>query len=222
MEDCTAMKILVINVGSTSVKYQLYEMDTEEILFGGSVERVGSPASLHRWQHGPNRNEAVFAAPTMKEALQAVLSALTGPGGALVDASELRAVGHRVVHGGEQLTTPTVITPEVKATIAACAQFAPLHNPANLAGIEAAQAVLPAATHVAIFDTAFHADLPPHAYLYGIPHELYVERGLRRYGFHGPSHQYMAASASEFLKTDPSRLKLITKIGRASCRERVL
>ncbi|HYI01240.1 acetate/propionate family kinase [Hyalangium sp.] len=204
------MKVLVINVGSTSIKYQLYEMDTEEILAGGIVERVGSPQALHKWRVGPTRSQAEIPAPTMRAGLDAVLAQLTSPGGALKDISELRAVGHRVVHGGEKLVRPCVITAEVKDIIAKCAQFAPIHNPANLAGIEAAQAALPKATHVAVFDTAFHGELPPHSYLYAVPYELYLERGVRRYGFHGPSHQFMAASASEFLKTDLSRLKLIT------------
>ncbi|MHB8872070.1 MAG: acetate/propionate family kinase, partial [Myxococcaceae bacterium] len=204
------MKILVINVGSTSVKYNLYEMDTEQPLAGGTVERVGSPQARHKWRVGSTAQEADVAAPTLRAGLELVLSQLTGPGGALKDLTELRAVGHRVVHGGETLVQPTVIDDKVKETISRCAQFAPIHNPANLAGIEAAQAVLPNAVHVAVFDTAFHADLPPHAYVYAVPYELYLERGLRRYGFHGPSHQFMAASASEFLKTDLSRLKLIT------------
>jgi acetate kinase len=204
------MKVLVINVGSTSIKYQLYQMDTEEILAGGVVERVGSAHAVHKWRVGATRSEAELSAPNTRAGLDAVLAQLTGPGGALKDVSELRAVGHRVVHGGEKLVRPCVITPEVKDIIARCAQFAPIHNPANLAGIEAAEAALPKATHVAVFDTAFHGELPPHSFIYAVPYELYLERGVRRYGFHGPSHQFMAASASEFLKTDLSRLKLIT------------
>ncbi len=204
------MKILVVNTGSTSIKYQLYEMDTEEILAGGVVERVGSPKSLHKWQVGPTKSQTEIAAPNHREGLDVVLKQLTAAGGPIKDFAELRAVGHRVVHGGEKLVLPCVITPEVKAVISACAQFAPIHNPANLAGIEAAQAVLPNAAHVAVFDTAFHGELPAHSYVYAVPYELYLERGVRRYGFHGPSHQYMAHSAAEFLKTDLSRLKLIT------------
>jgi acetate kinase len=204
------MKVLVINVGSTSIKYQLYEMDTEEILAGGVVERVGSAHAIHKWRVGTTRSQAELSAPNTRAGLDAVLAQLTGPGGALKDVSELRAVGHRVVHGGEKLVRPIVITPEVKDIIGKCAQFAPIHNLANLAGIEAAEAALPKATHVAVFDTAFHGELPPHSFVYAVPYELYLERGVRRYGFHGPSHQFMAASASEFLKTDLSRLKLIT------------
>jgi acetate kinase len=197
------MKVIVLNVGSTSVKYQLYDMDSEATLAAGVVERVGSSAALHRWKKGDTSHEEAVAAPDAKAALELALAALG-------DAGEVRAVGHRVVHGGEKLIAPVVVTDEVKATIRACAAFAPLHNPANLVGIEAAQAVLPDAVHVAVFDTAFHAALPEHAYVYGLPYELYLQQGIRRYGFHGPSHQYMALRASEFLKTDLSRLKLIT------------
>ena len=204
------MKILVINVGSTSVKYHLYEMDTEEVLFGGTVDRIGTAGATHRWTRGREKAEGPLAATSVKEALEGILRELTAPGGVLKDLSELRAVGHRVVHGGEKLVQPTRITDEVKAAILDCARFAPLHNPANLAGIEAAQAVLPDVEHVAVFDTAFHAELPPHAYVYGVPYSLYLDHGVRRYGFHGPSHQYMAARAAEFLKTDVTRLKLIT------------
>jgi acetate kinase len=227
------MKVLVINVGSTSIKYRLYEMDREETLAAGIVERVGSEKAMHKWESverrgsaaarggsgasedsprsgepdGPpslitQKHEAPVHAPDMKTGLDEVL--------ARVDRTDLRAVGHRVVHGGEKLIRPTRISAEVKDAIRACAAYAPIHNPANLAGIEAAEALLPDVPHVAVFDTAFHAELPPKSYLYAIPHELYLQHGLRRYGFHGPSHQYMAACASEFLKTDPSRLKLIT------------
>jgi len=204
------MKVLVINVGSTSVKYQLYEMDTETTLARGGVERVGSAAAEHRFEVGSSRGSSSVQAGTMAEALTAVLGHLTGPGGPVKDVTELRAVGHRVVHGGENLVKPVVVTDEVKEVIRACARFAPIHNPANLIGIEAAQACLPAATHVAVFDTAFHGDLPAHSFMYALPYELYLEKGLRRYGFHGPSHQFMAAMGAEHLKTDPSKLKLIT------------
>jgi acetate kinase len=176
------MKVLVVNVGSTSVKYNLYDMDTEASVAGGVVERVTD----------------------VRAALDAVMDQLRE------HATDLRAVGHRVVHGGESLVQPTVINDAVKASIREAAVFAPLHNPQNLAGIDAAQHVLPEATHVAVFDTAFHAELPRHAFVYALPYELYLERGIRRYGFHGPSHQYMAACASEFLRTDRSRLKLVT------------
>ncbi len=204
------MKVLVINVGSTSIKYNLYEMDTEAPLAGGVVERVGSAGAQHTLRVGDTQVVEKISAPDAEAGLKALLARLTGPGGALKDVGELAAVGHRVVHGGEKLVRPCLITEEVKATIRECAQFAPLHNPANLAGIEAAQAVLPGVKHVAVFDTAFHAELPPQAFMYAVPYELYLTRGLRRYGFHGPSHQFMAASAAEVLRTELTRLKLIT------------
>jgi acetate kinase len=197
------MRVIVLNAGSTSLKYQLFEMDREETLISGVIERIGSSEALHRWRVGAQRKEAKVKAPDPRGALDAAL-------GVLGDARDVRAVGHRVVHGGEKLIAPALVTDEVKATIRACAAFAPLHNPANLAGIEAAQAALPDAVHVAVFDTAFHAQLPEHAYIYGLPYELYLAKGIRRYGFHGPSHQYMALRASEFLRTDLARLKLIT------------
>jgi acetate kinase len=204
------MRILVLNVGSTSVKYRLYEMDTETALASGAVERVGTAEATHRFRVGATKGEAPLSAPDVHGALAAILAHLTAPGGPVPDVAAIRGVGHRVVHGGEKLVAPVVVTDEVKAAIRAAAIFAPLHNPANLAGIEAAQAALPQATHVAVFDTAFHAELPPEAYRYGLPRALYVERGIRRYGFHGPSHQYMLASASELLCIEASRLRLVT------------
>jgi acetate kinase len=175
-----AVKVLVINVGSTSVKYDLYEMDTEESLGRGRIERVTDVGA----------------------ALREVVAALPAGG---VD-----AVGHRVVHGGERLVQPTPIDDAVLQVIEECAVYAPIHNPANLLGIRAAREIVPDVPHVAVFDTAFHAAMPERAFLYGLPYELYLERGVRRYGFHGPSHQYMAACAAEHLRTDPSRLRLIT------------
>jgi len=174
------VKVLVINVGSTSLKYDFYEMDTEASLARGNLER----------DHRP-----------LTDVMRDVLAALP----AAPD-----AVGHRVVHGGERLVHPVRIDAAVEAVIEECAVFAPLHNPVNLLGIRAAREVFPDLPHVAVFDTAFHAAMPERSFAYGLPYELYLERGIRRYGFHGPSHQYMAACAAEHLKTDPSRLRLIT------------
>ncbi|MEJ7731236.1 MAG: acetate/propionate family kinase [Polyangiaceae bacterium] len=202
--------VLVLNTGSTSIKWNLYEMDTEEALAGGVLERVGSPESRHRWQVRGQKGEALTPASDHEAGVAVILAQIAGPGGIVADHAEVRAVGHRVVHGGESRVLPTIIDDAVKETIRACAQFAPIHNPANLAGAEAAQAVLPDAKHVAVFDTAFHGEMPPHAYMYALPYELYLEKSVRRYGFHGPSHQFMAASAAEFLRTDASRLKLVT------------
>lgn len=200
------MKVLVVNVGSTSVKYNLYDMDTEARLAVGRVERVGTPEAQHVHETGADAIDG----STVASSLSAILSHLTRTGGPVPDPSAIGAVGHRVVHGGERLIAATRIDDNIEQIIAECAVFAPLHNPANLAGIRAAREVFPAVPHVAVFDTAFHAQLPAHAYTYAVPHELYLHKGVRRYGFHGPSHQYMALSAAEYLQTDVSRLKLIT------------
>jgi acetate kinase len=200
------MKVLVVNVGSTSVKYNLYEMDTEARLAVGCAERVGTAEARHVHEGGTEP----ITGRTAADALRAILAHLTRDGGPLPDRSALGAVGHRVVHGGERLIVPTPIDEKVEKIIEECAIYAPLHNPVNLAGIRAAREVFPDVPHVAVFDTAFHAQLPPHAYTYAVPHELYLQKGVRRYGFHGPSHQFMALSAAEHLKTDPSCLKLIT------------
>jgi acetate kinase len=179
------MKVLVINVGSTSVKYDVYDMNTEERLAHGLVEGTTSPAGV-------------------SAALAEVLARLGGLAG------ELAAVGHRVVHGGDRLVAPVRIDAKVEEIIAECAPFAPLHNPVNLLGIRAARACVPDVPHVAVFDTAFHAHMPEHAFVYGLPRALYLEHGIRRYGFHGPSHQYMAACAAEALGVAQARLRLVT------------
>jgi acetate kinase len=200
------MKVLVLNVGSTSVKYNLYEMDTEDLLTSGRVERVGTANGNHVVED----QEHAIEANTAEQALAGILAHLTRAGGPLEGEAQLGAVGHRVVHGGEQLIAPTLIDDRTLAIIEDCARYAPLHNPVNAAGIRAAQKVFPAVPQIAVFDTAFHAQLPAEAYTYAVPHALYLEKGVRRYGFHGPSHQFMALSAAEHLKTDASRLKLVT------------
>jgi acetate kinase len=199
------MKVLVVNVGSTSVKYDLYEMDTEDSLARGRVERVGTADAVH--VAGDQRT--AVAAPDVTAAMRAILGHLTRDDGPLAGQA-LGAVGHRVVHGGERLVQPTKIDAAVEAVIEEHAVFAPLHNPANLAGVRAAREVFADVPHVAVFDTAFHAAMPDAAFTYGLPYELYLERGMRRYGFHGPSHQYMAACASEVLGVERGRLRLIT------------
>jgi len=200
------MKVLVVNVGSTSVKYNLYEMDSEARLATGRAERIGTAEAVHIHEHGSLPIDGRTAA----DALRAIMTHLTRAGGPLPDPAALGAVGHRVVHGGERLIAPTLIDDKALAIIDECSVYAPLHNPVNLAGIRAAREVFPAVPQVAVFDTAFHAQLPPHAYTYAIPHELYLQKGVRRYGFHGPSHQFMALSAAEQLRTDLARLKLVT------------
>ncbi len=200
------MKVLVVNVGSTSVKYNLYEMDTEARLAIGRAERVGTANAVHVHETGSDPIDGHDA----RSALRAILTHLTRPGGPLPDRSALGAVGHRVVHGGERLVAPTLIDAKVEKIIEECAVYAPLHNPVNLEGIRAAREIFPDVPHVAVFDTAFHAQLPPHAFTYAVPYDLYLKQGVRRYGFHGPSHQFMALSAAEHLKTDLSQLKLVT------------
>lgn len=199
------MKVLVLNVGSTSVKYNLYEMDTEARLAAGKAERMGTTDAVHVHEAGTHAVDGSIAG-----AMRAILEHLTRAGGPLAAPAALGAIGHRVVHGGEQLIAPVRIDERVERIIEDNAVFAPLHNPINLAGIRAAREVFPDVPHVAVFDTAFHAQLPPHAFTYAVPHELYTKRGVRRYGFHGPSHQYMALCAAEHLRTDLSRLKLVT------------
>lgn len=180
------MKILVLNVGSTSVKYDLYAMDSEDRLAHGTIERTAGPGVD----------------------IEAVLGSIIDALGSRLEG--LSAIGHRVVHGGERLIRPVLIDAAVEAVIAECSVFAPLHNPANLLGIRAARARFPGIPQVAVFDTAFHATMPEHAFVYGLPHALYLEQGVRRYGFHGPSHQYMVACAAEELRADPARLRLVT------------
>ncbi len=197
------MKVLVLNAGSTSLKYDLYEMDTEASLARGRVERIGDSAT-----HVNGTGSSAVTAPDIAGALAAVLAHLKRPGGPL-EQNALGAVGHRVVHGGERLVQPVKVDTAVEEIIQECAAFAPLHNPANLAGIRAAREVFDV-PQVAVFDTAFHAQMPEHAYLYGLPYDLYAKQGIRRYGFHGPSHQYMAACAAEHLGTSVTRMRLVT------------
>ncbi len=200
------MKVLVVNAGSTSIKYIVYEMETEARLASGQVERMHTEHAMHVHD---GVSDAVDGRDP-KAALSAIFAHLTRVGGPLAAAGALGAVGHRVVHGGERLTVPTRIDAKVEALIEECAVFAPLHNPANLACIRAAKELYPDVPHVAVFDTAFHASLPAQAYTYALPPALYLEKGIRRYGFHGPSHQFMALSAAEHLGTELSRLRLVT------------
>jgi len=198
------MLILVVNAGSSSVKYQLYDMEHETTLAKGLAERVlldgGRQAEL---RHQPTGREAVTirqAMPDHGTAMGLVLQALVAADGGVVPSlAEIRGAGHRVVHGGEQFSDSVLIDDQVEAAIESCAALAPLHNPPNLAGIRACRALMPGVPQIAVFDTAFHQTLPPHAYLYGLPYELYEQRAWRRYGFHGTSHRYVAARAAEFL-----------------------
>jgi len=190
--------VLVVNCGSSSVKFRLYRMPEQQCLATGRVECIGEAGATLVVQNGGRRTTKV-AVSDHQEALGVILSSLAGEKGVLDEVREIKAVGHRVVHGGEAFTGSVLIDDAVTATIERMADLAPLHNPANLTGIRAAQAALPGVPQVACFDTAFHATLPEKAYLYGLPYELYEQYGIRRYGFHGTSHRYVARRAAALL-----------------------
>jgi len=205
------MNVLVINCGSSSLKYQLINMQNEEVLGKGLVERIGIEGS--KLTHEAAGKKVVIEDPMKdhKDALKHVLSALVDKDhGAVADMSEISAVGHRVVHGGEKFASSVLITPEVMDAIKDCSDLAPLHNPANLMGIDACKEILPNVPHVAVFDTAFHQTMPKDSYLYGLPYELYEKHGIRKYGFHGTSHKYVSDRAASILGKDIKDLKIIT------------
>ncbi len=206
------MKILVINCGSSSLKYQLLDMDNESLLAKGLCERIGIDGHL---KHQPQNGKPVFdedvALPTHTEAIAAVLDKLTSAEyGVVSHMSEIGAVGHRVVHGGEKFAQSVVIDDAVMAAIAECVPLAPLHNPANITGIEACKHVMGGVPQVAVFDTAFHQTMPGKAFMYAIPYEYYKDLQVRRYGFHGTSHRYVSARAAEMMGRPIEELKLIS------------
>ena len=206
------MKILVLNCGSSSLKYQLIDMETESVMAKGLCERIGIEGS--RLKHQPVGKDDVIFNDYMEDhsvAVKMVLDALTNSEyGVVKSMSEINAVGHRVVHGGEYFANSVVITPEVIEAIEKCCELAPLHNPANLIGIHACEKIMPGVPQVAVFDTAFHQTMPERAYLYAIPYELYKKYGVRRYGFHGTSHRYVSQRVCEFLGVSPEGKKIIT------------
>lgn len=205
------MKILVINAGSSSIKYQLFEMPAGAVLAKGMVERIGSEeAGLSHKYNGKEHAENVQARDH-QQAMAVILGTLTDSEiGVVGDIQEIQAIGHRVVHGGEEFTGSVKIDSKVLDSIERFADLAPLHNPPNLTGIRAAQSALPTALQVACFDTAFHASIPPVAYLYGLPYEMYEKYRVRRYGFHGTSHYYVARRAAALMNKDKSEVNLIT------------
>ena len=206
------MKILVINAGSSSLKYQLIDIATEAVLAKGLCERIGIEGS--KLNHTPDGGEKVVITKDMKDhsdAIAMVLAALTDKEhGVIADMGEISAVGHRVVHGGELFSGSVIINEEVKAAMEECIPLAPLHNPANLIGIEACEKAMPGVPQVGVFDTAFHQTMPREAYMYALPYELYTENKIRRYGFHGTSHKYVSERAAEILGKDIKDLKIIT------------
>ena len=204
------MNVLVINCGSSSLKYQLIDSQTEAVLAKGLCERIGIDGRLVYEKTGCDKEVTEAAMPTHKQAIQLVLDALVNPTtGAIADLTAIDAVGHRVVHGGEKFATSTVLTDEVIAVIEECNDLAPLHNPANLIGIRACQELMPNVPMVAVFDTAFHQTMPEVAYMYGLPYEYYEKYSVRRYGFHGTSHSYVSQRAAAVLGKDYSELKTI-------------
>ena len=206
------MNILVINAGSSSLKYQLLNPETQQVLAKGLCERIGIDGKFTYKPDGKQAiKEADVAMPTHSEAIQAVLNALVDPeNGVIGSMKEIDAVGHRVVHGGEKFAKSVLITDEVMAAIEECNPLAPLHNPANIIGIKACQALMPGTPMVAVFDTAFHQTMPPVAYTYALPYEYYTQDKVRRYGFHGTSHKYVAGRAAAMLGKPIEELKLIS------------
>ncbi len=192
------MNVLVINCGSSSLKFQLINSDTEAVLAKGLCERIGIDGSLTYQPAGGEKEKSDKAMPTHTEAIQFVIDALTDPEkGVVRSLDEIGAVGHRVVHGGEKFASSTVITDEVLAAIEECNDLAPLHNPANIIGINACKELMPGTPMVAVFDTAFHQTMPDKAYMYGLPYEYYEKYKVRRYGFHGTSHSFVSKRVAE-------------------------
>ena len=205
------MKILVINCGSSSLKFQLIDMDTEDVIAKGLCERIAIDGSRIVYQpKGGEKTKVEHSMPSHKEAIKIVLDTLMNPEtGVVKDLNEIGAVGHRVVHGGEKFAKATIINEEVIAAIEECNELAPLHNPANLIGISACQELMPQTPMAAVFDTAFHQTIPEEAYLYGLPYKYYRDYKIRRYGFHGTSHDYVSHRAAELLGKPFDEVKTI-------------
>lgn len=204
------MKVLVINCGSSSLKYQLIDSETEVTLAVGLCERIGIDGRLN---HTPNGGEKVVieqAMPDHEVAIRMVLDALTNENyGVIKNLDEIDAIGHRLVHGGEKFTKSVIIDDEVIAGVEECSPLAPLHNPANLIGVRACQAIMPGVPNIGVFDTAFHQTMEPVAYMYGLPYEYYEKYKVRRYGFHGTSHSFVSKRAIQMLNLDPDNSKII-------------
>lgn len=206
------MKILVINAGSSSLKYQLIDMETEQVLAKGICDRIGIAGG--NFKHKVEGKEDYKIDVQMKnhaEAVQLVIDTLTSPEhGVIKSLSEISAVGHRVLHGGEKFSGSVVIDEKVIATIEECCELGPLHNPHNLTGIRACEKLMPGVPQVAVFDTGFHQTMPDYAYLYALPYEYYEKYHIRRYGFHGTSHRYVSMRAAEMLGKKPEELRIVT------------
>ncbi len=205
------MKILVLNCGSSSIKYALYDMGDHSVITSGGIEKIGLPDSFITVKLNGEKHRMERAVEEHTAGVQWIFEVLTtGDYAVLSDLKELDAVGHRMVHGGEKFNKSVVLTPEVMEAFAACNDLAPLHNPANIKGVEAVKALLPEIPQVGVFDTAFHQTMPDYAYMYALPHELYVKYGVRRYGFHGTSHRYVSQRVCQFLGIKPDGTRIIT------------
>lgn len=206
------MKILVLNCGSSSIKYALYNMDNHSVMTSGGAERVGLDGAFVKVKlANGEKKQIMHDIPEHTEGIKFIFSLLTDPEiGVIKSLSDIDAVGHRIVHGGEKFSESVVITPEVIKTIEEVSSLAPLHNPANMKGVNAVSELMPGLPQVAVFDTAFHQTMPAKAYMYAIPYELYEKYGIRRYGFHGTSHRYVSARALEFLGMKAEGTKVIT------------
>ena len=206
------MKILVLNCGSSSVKYKLIDSDTKQVLAEGGVEKIGLPDSFLKYKKANGEKETIyFKMPTAKEAVKNILDLLIDPiEGVVSSLDEIDAVGHRVVHGMEDFSESVLITPDVIKKVKDAYSVAPLHNPANVTGIEAVESLIPGVPQVAVFDTAFHQTMPAKAFMYALPYDLYEKYGVRRYGFHGTSHRYVSKRACEFLGLRYEKQRIIT------------
>ena len=205
------MKVLVVNCGSSSIKYQLIDMENEEVMAKGYLEKIGLPDSFLTHTVNGEKHKIEQVVKNHEEGIQLVLEQLTHPEyGVISSLSEIGAVGHRVVHGGEKFSSSVLINDEVIQAMRECIPLAPLHNPAGITGIEACKKVLPGVPMVAVFDTAFHQTLPKKAYLYAIPYEYYEKYGIRKYGFHGTSHRFVSKRVAELMNKKPEDLKIIT------------
>ena len=205
------MHILVINAGSSSLKYQFFNMDNREVLAKGICERIGFGGHMRHSVSGKVVFESDVEMPDHSVAVERVLKALTDREyGVIADMGMVDAVGHRVLHGGSKFSGSMVVTPDVEKAIEDCIPLGPLHNPANLMGIRACQKVMPGVPQVAVFDTAFHQSMPEQSYLYAIPYEYYEKYGLRKYGFHGTSHRYVSARCAELFGKPAEELKIVT------------
>lgn len=206
------MKILVLNCGSSSIKYKLFDMDSKEVMAQGGIERIGLQGSFLKFAL-PNGEKVILEReiPEHTVGIEFVLETLTGEKyGCISSLDDITAVGHRVVHGGEKFNSSVLITQDVIDQMVQCSELAPLHNPANLKGIYTITKLLPNVPQVGVFDTAFHQTMPDYAYMYPLPYEMYTKYGVRRYGFHGTSHRYVSARACEFLGVKPEGQRIIT------------